>query len=110
MKRLRPIQLAVTLMVMLVPLALSAVNTIIHTVNYSSSGMTVGTDTLGGVTYTTVNYGELFNSGEPGKPSLPIDYLRFSVPYNATNFSVTATLSNNMTQHVLPVAGSLGGG
>ena len=100
MKRLRPIQLAATLMVMLVPLALSAVNTIIHTVNYSSSGMTVGTDTLGGVTYTTVNYGELFNSGEPGKPSLPVDYLKFSVPYNATNFSVTATLSNNMTQYI----------
>ncbi len=90
-------------MVTLVPLALSAVNTIIHTVNYGSSGssgMTVGTDTLGGVTYTTVNYGELFNSGEPGKPSLPIDYLKFSVPYNATNFSVTATLSNNMTQYI----------
>ncbi len=100
MKRLRPIQLAVTLMVMLMPLDLSAVNTIFHTVNYGSSGMTVGTDTLGGVTYTTVNYGELFNSGEPGKPSLPVDYLKFSVPYNATNFSVTATLSNNMTQYI----------
>lgn len=100
MKKIRYIQLAVTLMVMLVPLALSAVNTIIHTVNYSSSGMTVDTDTLGGVAYTIVNYGELFNSGEPGKPSLPVDYLRFSVPYNATNFSVTATLSNNMTQYI----------
>lgn len=96
MKRIRTIQLAVTLMVLLVPTALSAVNTIIHTVNYGSSGMTVGTDTLGGVTYTTVNYGDLFNGGEPGKPSLPIDYLKFSVPYNATNFSVTATLSNSM--------------
>ena len=100
MKKIRPIQLAVTLMVMLVPLALSAVNTIFHTVNYGSSGMTLGTDTLGGVTYTTVNYGELFNYGEPGKPSLPVDYLKFSVPYNATNFSVTATLSNNMTQYI----------
>ncbi len=87
-------------MVLLVPTALSAVNTIIHTVNYGSSGMTVGTDTLGGVTYTTVNYGDLFNGGEPGTPSLPIDYLKFSVPYNATNFSVTATLSNNMTQYI----------
>ena len=100
MKRIRTIQLAVTLMVLLVPTALSAVNTIIHTVNYGSSGMTVGTDTLGGVTYTTVNYGDLFNGGEPGKPSLPIDYLKFSVPYNATNFSVTATLSNSMTSYI----------
>lgn len=100
MKRIRTIQLAVTLMVLLVPTASSAVNTIIHTVNYGSSGMTVGTDTLGGVTYTTVNYGDLFNGGEPGKPSLPIDYLKFSVPYNATNFSVTATLSNNMTSYI----------
>ena len=100
MKRKRTIHLAVTLMVMLVPLALSAVNTIIYTATYGSSGMTVGADTLGGVTYTTVNYGDLFNDGEPGKPSLPIDYLKFSVPYNATNFSVTATLSNNMTQYI----------
>ena len=100
MKKIRTIQLAVTLMVLLVPTALSAVNTIIHTVNYGSSGMTVGTDTLGGVTYTTVNYGDLFNGGEPGKPSLPIDYLKFSVPYNATNFSVTATLSNSVTQFI----------
>ncbi|MBR5726681.1 MAG: hypothetical protein IKX56_08115 [Muribaculaceae bacterium] len=100
MKKIRTFQLAVTLMVLLVPTALSAVNTIIHTVNYGSSGLTVGSDTLGGVTYTTVNYGDMFNGGEPGKPSLPIDYLKFSVPYNATNFSVSATLSNNVTQYI----------
>ena len=100
MKKIRTFQLAVTLMVLLVPTALSAVNTIIHTVNYGSSGLTIGTDTLGGVAYTTVNYGDMFNGGEPSKPSLPIDYLKFSVPYNATNFSVTATLSNNVTQYI----------
>lgn len=29
-------------------------------------------------------------------PSLPIDYIKFSVPYNAANFSVSAAKSNNM--------------
>ena len=42
----------------------------------------------------TVSYDGLYNGGEPGTPSLPIDYLRFSVPYNATNFTVTTTVGN----------------
>ena len=100
MKRLRPIELAFTLMLALVPLASSAVNTIVHTATYGGSGLTLGTDTLGGVAYTTVSYGDLYSDGAPGMPSLPIDYVRFSVPYNASNFSVTATLGNNMTQYI----------
>ena len=74
---------------------LRAVNTITHTAVYSNSKLTTGTDTLGGVTYSTVNYEGLFNGGAPGTPSLPIDYLKFSVPYNAVNFTVSASLSNN---------------
>ena len=66
------------LMMALAPLAMPAVNTIIHTVTYDFSQMSTGTDTLGGVTYTTVNYAGLYNDGAPGTPSLPVDYLRFS--------------------------------
>lgn len=75
----------------LLPL-LAAAGVITYTATYDNSKLTLGTDTLGGVTYTTVHYDGLYNGGEAGTPSLPIDYLRFSVPYNATNFSVSTTL------------------
>lgn len=77
---------------MFLPLVAPAVNTIIHTAYYNSA--TIGTDTLGGVTYATVHYEGLYNGGAPGTPSLPVDYIRFSVPYNATNFTVTAQPKN----------------
>ena len=36
----------------------------------------------------------------PGAPSLPVDYIRFSVPYNATNFRVTTTQGNIVTYYL----------
>lgn len=90
----------VLLLAAVLPLMLQAVNTIVHTANYDVSLVTLGTDTLGGVTYTTVNYDGLYNGGNPGAPSLPVDYIRFSVPYNATNFTVSATLSNSMVGNI----------
>lgn len=93
-------RLVALLMMALVPLLSLAVNTIIYNATYDFDNLTLGTDTLGGVTYTTVNYDGLFNGGEPGKPSLPVDYIKFSVPYNATNFTVTATLQNNMISNL----------
>lgn len=75
-------------------------NKVSHTAVYNSSNMTIGTDTLGGVTYSTVSYEGLINGGAPGMPSLPIDYIRFSVPYNATNFTVTTTERGLMDQNL----------
>lgn len=86
------------LVMALVPLLSPAVNTIIYNATYDFNELTLGTDTLSGVTYTTINYEGLFNGGDPGKPSLPIDYVKLSVPYNASNFTVTATLQNNVIQ------------
>ena len=74
---------------MLLPLILGASGTVTYTATYQSTP-TLGTDTLGGATYTTVRYPGLHNLGQPGKPSLPVDFIRFSVPYNACNFSITA--------------------
>ncbi len=81
-------------------ISLRAVNTIIHNATYDFSNLTIGTDTLGGVTYATISYGDLFNGGVPGAPSLPIDYIRFSVPWNATNFTVSTLLRNNSTDNI----------
>ena len=82
----------------LLPL-LAAAGVINYTATYDDSKLTLGTDTLGGVTYTTVHYDGLYNGWEPGAPFLPIDYLCFSVPYNATDYTVTATVSGTVTHN-----------
>ncbi len=64
---------------------------ITHTTTYSVNQLTLGIDTLGGMTYSTVFYNRLFNNGPSGAPYLPVEHFKFSVPYNAANFSVTAT-------------------
>ena len=71
----------------------SVADSITHTVIYNQIPQ-IGTSTLGEVSYTTVNYGELSYSGDPGMPLLPVDYIKFSVPYNATNISVSAIEGN----------------
>ena len=80
-------------------LSMAAANQISHYLHYDDTPV-IGTDTLGGVTYSTFSYGDLFNSGEPGKPSLPVDYISFSVPYNATNFSATVTWRMNVSYNL----------
>jgi len=100
MKKLRLTRLVLMFMMALVPLAAAAQKGIYYNANYDFSNLTLGTDTLGGVNYLTVNYDGLDNGGEPGMPSLPVDYIRFSVPRNATNFSVGAQLRNTVTQDV----------
>ena len=100
-----PVALAAAMLVPLLTSAAGALNRITYTASYNNNGLTIGTDTLGGVTYATVSYEGLYNGGEPGMPSLPIDYLKFSVPYNATNFTVTATTrwaSQNLNYLVYP--------
>ena len=90
---------AIMLMMSLVPPLFAEVGSITYTANYNS-GLTLGSDTLGGITYTTVTYGDLTNGGQSGTPSLPIDYLRFSVPSNATHFTVTALKSSTVVQTI----------
>ena len=100
-----PVALAAAMLVPLLTSAAGALNRITYTASYNNNGLTIGTDTLGGVTYATISYEGLYNGGEPGMPSLPIDYLKFSVPYNATNFTVTATTrwaSQNLNYLVYP--------
>lgn len=90
MKKIVSIKFMVVLLMVLVPLLMNASGQLTYTATYADMP-TIGTRSVGGVTYTTVKYGDLYNIGEPGKPSLPVDYISFSVPCNATNFSVTAT-------------------
>jgi hypothetical protein len=98
---------AALLMMASFPLTGAALNQVSHTATYDSSRIGLGTDTVGGVTYTTVSYSGLYNVGTPGMPSLPVELIRFSVPYNATNFTVTAIPTVGQTRllghHVYPL-------
>ena len=94
MKKIPLFPLLMWLMLLSVPFYLCA-ESISYTAIYNQVPQ-IGTDTLGGVTYSTVNYGNLFNNGAPGAPSLPVDYIKFSVPYNATNFSVNVSVGNSL--------------
>lgn len=65
-----------------------------HTVTFSADELTITNDTIDGLEFSRVNYGDLLNGGDPGEPSLPVKYLTFSVPYDAYNITVNATCSN----------------
>lgn len=80
-------------------LAMATGGSVSYTATYGGS-LVIGSDTLGGVTYTTVKYNGLFNCGEPGTPSLPVEFISFSVPFNATRFSVSAVASNNWIENI----------
>ncbi|MBR5169664.1 MAG: hypothetical protein IKW85_03760 [Muribaculaceae bacterium] len=92
-----PIRLTLALVMAMTVLGMTARSSITYQATYHQSEVTLGTDTLGGVTYSTVSYHGLYNDGAPGAPSLPVDYIKFSVPYNATNFSVSTTVSSPYT-------------
>jgi len=92
-----PIRLTLAMVMAMTVLGVTARSAITYQATYHQSQATLGTDTLGGVTYSTVSYQGLYNDGAPGAPSLPVDYIKFSVPYNATNFSVSTTVSSSFT-------------
>ena len=64
---------------------------------FPADDMTLTTDTFDGVEYCNVSYCDTYSYGEIGHPSLPVKYYTFSVPYNATNISVsTDVLDTNI--------------
>ena len=99
-----------------VMMLLSPLRTVGGNIRYTATyggNVTIGTLTLGNATYSTVSYEGLYNMGDPGTPSLPVDYIKFSVPWNATNFSVSATTVEGETLSldypVCPIQGTPSG-
>lgn len=90
MKRFYSSMLAALIVAVFLPLIPAAAQSVSYNAAYQNEP-TIGTTTLNGVTYTTVGYQGLYNTMEAGMPSLPVEYIRFSVPWNATDFSVKAT-------------------
>ncbi len=87
MKRFYSSMLAALIVAVFLPLIPAAAQSVSYSADYQNEP-TIGTATLNGVTYTTVGYQGLYNTMEAGMPSLPVEYIRFSVPWNATDFSV----------------------
>ena len=68
---------------------ISSAQTIANTKSYYKSKLSVTSDTINGTVYSRVKYLDSPTTGELGRPELPVRYIHFSVPYNATDFSVT---------------------
>ena len=93
MNKIVSIRTVALLLAALPLIALAQRGSVSYTATYDIGRLSIGTTVQDGVTYSTVDYDGLFNNTEPGNASLPVDYIRFSVPYNAGNFTVTATAS-----------------
>lgn len=59
---------------------------------FPADDMTLTTDTIDGVAYCKVSYYDTYNTGETAHPSLPVKYYTFSIPWNATNITVSANV------------------
>ncbi len=90
MKKIVYIKVLAMLLATLVPVFAFS-GSITYTATFDAAYLSLGTKLQSGVTYTTVSYQGLRNTGNPGCPSLPVQYLKFSVPYNAANISVSAS-------------------
>ena len=75
-----------------------------HTVTFDRNLLSIDTTVVDSVSYLKIKYLDLWGEGSIGSPELPVHYLRFSVPYNAVDFTVTITEQNTVTEHyTLPV-------
>lgn len=75
-------------LVLTVPLSYSQIS---YNISFDASKLVSTTESVDGTTYTRLQYPGAYSSVEPGSPELPVIYLQFSVPYNATDFSVNVT-------------------
>lgn len=100
------LKISVVVAIAMLPLLGISSNSIFYHASYSNSNLVISTDTLDGVVYSTVAYDNMYNDGAPGMPSLPVEYIRFSVPWNATNFTVSSLprnwINNNLTHMLYP--------
>ena len=75
-----------------------------HTVTFDRNLLSIDTTVVDRVSYLKIKYLDLWGEGNIGSLELPVHYLRFSVPYNAVDFTVTITEQNTVTEHyTLPV-------
>lgn len=71
-----------------------------HTVTFDRNLLSIDTTVVDRVSYLKIKYLDLWGEGNIGSPELPVHYLRFSVPYNAVDFTVTITEYRYRTLHI----------
>lgn len=85
----------------------SEAGVITHSETFDASGWRFIENTVNNSTYTLVAYDGISLMSEPGKPQLPVKYVRLMVPYNATNISVRCSYNSRhiqtLTAKVMPV-------
>lgn len=63
--------------------------------SFSASGISIANDTIGEKIYSHINYAGCSLSGAEGYPELPVKYVRFIVPADATNFVVSSKANSS---------------
>lgn len=86
-------------------LSISAVNAqISYTATFDQHLLTTDTVSENGDSYLRLRYPDLWTQSAAGTPELPVHYLRFSVPCDATDFTVSVTgETTTSTRYTLPV-------
>lgn len=94
-----------TVVALLLALSISAVNAqISYTATFDQHLLTTDTVSENGDSYLRLRYPDLWTQSAAGTPELPVHYLRFSVPCDATDFTVSVTgETTTATRYTLPV-------
>ena len=94
-----------TVVALLFALSISAVNAqISYTATFDQHLLTTDTVSENGDSYLRLRYPDLWTQSAAGTPELPVHYLRFSVPCDATDFTVSVTgETTTATRYTLPV-------
>lgn len=81
-----------TVVALLFALSISAANAqISYTATFDQHLLTTDTVSENGDSYLRLRYPDLWTQSAAGTPELPVHYLRFSVPCDATDFTVSVT-------------------
>ena len=94
-----------TVVALLFALSISAANAqISYTATFDQHLLTTDTVSENGDSYLRLRYPDLWTQSAAGTPELPVHYLRFSVPCDATDFTVSVTgETTTATRYTLPV-------
>ena len=85
-----------TVVALLFALSISAANAqISYTATFDQHLLTTDTVSENGDSYLRLRYPDLWTQSSAGPPELPVHYLRFSVPCDATDFTVSVTGDHN---------------
>lgn len=74
---------------------------IVHTETFEYSKLSQELITIDGKESTQLSYDNLFNTTDIGSPSIPVKFLKFSVPWNATDIIVSYTVSGTQKIEIL---------